>query len=79
MSTTMTVRLEEDIKTRLEQLSGVTNRSKSFLAAVAIKEFVEHNEWQLKEIADALSEADAGEFASDEDVQQVFEKWNVKD
>lgn len=78
MSTTMTVRLDEDVKTRLEKLSGITNRSKSFLAAEAIKEFIEHNEWQLKEIKEALVEADAGDFASETQVKKVFEKWGVK-
>ena len=77
MSTTMTIRLDEDIKSRLEKLSGVTNRTKSFLAAEAIKEFIEHNEWQLKEIEQALSEADAGDFASESSVEKTFNKWGV--
>jgi len=78
MSTTMTVRIDEDIKFRLEKLSDATNRTKSFLAAEAIKDFIEHNEWQLKEIEDALSEADAGDFASERSVQHTLEKWGVK-
>lgn len=74
----MTVRIDEDIKSRLEKLSGVTNRTKSFLAAEAIKDFLEHNEWQLKEIEDALSEADAGDFASEKSLQETLGKWGVK-
>jgi hypothetical protein len=35
MSTTMTVRLEDDVKDRLERLAASTQRSKSFLAAEA--------------------------------------------
>jgi predicted transcriptional regulator len=45
MSTTMTVRLEDDIKDRLDVLAEATQRSKSFLAAEAIRAYVENNEW----------------------------------
>ena len=37
MSTTMTVRLDDDVKDRLEVLAEATQRSKSFLAAEAIR------------------------------------------
>jgi RHH-type transcriptional regulator, rel operon repressor / antitoxin RelB len=68
MSTTMTVRLEDDVKDRLDALAEATQRSKSFLAAEAIRVYVENNEWQIGEIQAALKEADAGDFASDKDV-----------
>lgn len=77
MSTTMTVRLEDDIKERLDVLAEATHRSKSFLAAEAIREFVELNEWQIQETRAALAEAKAGDFASDKDVQALAKKWKV--
>jgi len=39
MSTTMTIRIEDDVKDRLDRLAEATNRSKSYLAAEAIREF----------------------------------------
>ena len=54
MSMTMTIRLEDEIKDRLDQLASATQRSKSFLAAEAIRVFVESNEWQIGEIQAAL-------------------------
>jgi RHH-type transcriptional regulator, rel operon repressor / antitoxin RelB len=75
MSSTMTIRLEPSIKARLEQLADATHRSKSFLAAEAIREFVDLNEWQINEIKAAISEADAEEFASDDDVKNLKDKW----
>lgn len=77
MSTTMTIRLEDEVKDRLDRLAASTNRSKSYLAAEAIREFVETNEWQIAEIRAALKEADAGDFASDEDVAALANKWKV--
>ncbi len=77
MSTTMTVRLEEDVKDRLDLLAEATQRSKSFLAAEAIREFIENNEWQIAEITAAIKEADAGDFASDREVAALSKKWKV--
>jgi len=77
MSTTMTIRLDEDLKEQLERLAAATRRSKSFLASEAIREFIELNEWQVREIQQALHEADAGKFASDEEVRQTFAKCGV--
>jgi len=73
-SSTMTVRLDRDIKTRLEQLARATQRSKSFLAAEAIRDYVELNEWQIAEIASAIQEAERGDFASDSEVADVFRR-----
>lgn len=77
MSTTMTVRLEDDVKDRLDVLAGATKRSKSFLAAEAIEAYVEANEWQIAEVQAALKEADAGDFASEKDVAALAKKWKV--
>ena len=76
-STTMTIRLEPELKSRLDQLAEATHRSKSFLAAEAIREFIELNEWQIQEIKAALKEADEGDFASDEEVNAVLSKWDI--
>ncbi|ROH88372.1 ribbon-helix-helix protein, CopG family [Pseudomethylobacillus aquaticus] len=75
MTTTVTIRLEDGIKEKLEKLADATNRSRSFLAAEAIRAYVETNEWQIHEIQQALLEADAGDFASEQELQAVTEKW----
>ncbi len=76
-STTMTIRLEPELKSRLDKLSAATQRSKSFLAAEAVREFIELNEWQIEEIKLAVKQADADDFASDQEVRAVFNKWGV--
>ncbi len=77
MSTTMTLRLEDDVKARLDKLADATQRSKSFLAAEAIREYVENNEWQIREIKAALKEANAGDFADDAEVAALAKKWKL--
>ena len=76
-STTMTIRLEPELKSRLDKLSAATHRSKSFLAAEAVREFIEVNAWQIEEIKDAVKEADAGDFTSNQEILAVFNKWGV--
>ncbi|HSB25857.1 MAG TPA: ribbon-helix-helix protein, CopG family [Burkholderiaceae bacterium] len=73
----MTLRLEDDVKARLDKLADATQRSKSFLAAEAIREFVENNEWQIREIKAAIKEANAGDFVSDEEVAALAKKWKL--
>lgn len=77
MSTTMTIRLDDDLKRRLENLADSTHRSKSYLATEAIRDFVELNEWQVQEVKTAIQEADKGEFATDAAAAEVFKKWGV--
>jgi predicted transcriptional regulator len=77
MSTTMTIRLDDVIKEQLDRLAAATQRSKSFLAAEAIRRFIEVNEWQVPEIQQALKEAGDDEFASGDEVKQTFAKWGV--
>jgi predicted transcriptional regulator len=77
MSTTMTVRLDEDLKARLELLAEATQRSKSFLAEEAIRQYVELNEWQVQEVHAAIAEANAGDFADDDEVRAVAARWGV--
>jgi len=77
MSTTMTIRLEPELKQRLDRLAKATQRSKSFLAAEALRDFVELNEWQIEEIKAAIEEADDDDFASDQAVEKTLGKWGV--
>lgn len=77
-SNVLTLRLDSDLKKQLEKLAQSTQRSKSFLAAEAIREYVAVNEWQIQEIKKAIKEADQGDFASDHEVQKVMNKWTTK-
>lgn len=77
MPTTMTIRPEEDTKARLDALTGSTNRSRSFLAAEAIREYIALNEWQIGEIQSALTEAENGEFANPAEVEARRNKWGA--
>jgi RHH-type transcriptional regulator, rel operon repressor / antitoxin RelB len=74
-SSVLTLRMDAKLKNRLDRLSKAMNRSRSFVAAQAIQEFVAVNEWQINEIKKGIAEADAGDFASDKEVQHVLQRW----
>ena len=76
MSDVMTIRVDRKTKHRLEKLAKAMERTKSYVAAEAIRSYIELNEWQITEIKSALKEADAGDFASEREVQAVIKKWS---
>lgn len=78
MSTTMTVQLEDEIEGRLDRLAALTQQSKSVMAAEAIREYVTRQEWQVGEVQAALNEADAGDFAADDEVAALARKWQAR-
>lgn len=71
----MSLRLPDEIADTLASLAKATGRSKSFLAVDALREYLAREAWQIEEIHHALSEADAGDFASDEEVTALARKW----
>ena len=74
-SSLVSLRLDAKLNKQLERLSRTMSRSRSFVAAEAIREYVALNEWQIEEIKKGLAEADRGEFATEKDVKQVLNKW----
>lgn len=74
----LTMRLDDELKEKLEKLAQSTRRSKSFLAAEAIREYVALNDWQISEIKEGIKEEDRCDFAASHKVRRVFNKWRKK-
>jgi len=82
MSTTMTLRLDDETNSRLSNLAGATDRSKAYLATQALKLFLENNEWQVQEISEAVAEADIAspdQFVDNDTVMAWMETWGTAD
>jgi RHH-type rel operon transcriptional repressor/antitoxin RelB len=77
-TTTFTVRVETTVKKRLEKLAKSTGRSRSFLAAEALGEYLELNEWQVTGIRKAMASLDQGEGAPHEQVRAWVRSWGGK-
>ncbi|MDO9227417.1 MAG: CopG family ribbon-helix-helix protein [Pseudomonadota bacterium] len=76
MSSVLTVRVPDDMKYQMDALAEATGRTRSWIAAEAIRQYVDSESWQIGEIRKALVEADAGDFVEDEEMERVFNKWS---
>ena len=77
-STTFTVRVEPEVKKRLEKLAKSTGRTRSFLAAEALNEYLDINEWQVAGIKRAVASLDRGEGVSHKEVKGWISSWDRK-
>jgi predicted transcriptional regulator len=66
----ITIRISKSTKSKLERLAESTNRSRNFLAAEALDEYVAVNEWQIAGIKQALKEVAAGKVIAHDRVSQ---------
>ena len=73
----ITVRLDPDTVAFLDKLAEVEDRDRSYMIKQAVANFVELHRWQIEEIEKAVKEADAGLFATDEEVEKFFGKWTA--
>lgn len=78
MTTTLSLRVPQNVLDQLALLADATGKSRNFIAVRAMRDFIEREAWQVAEIQQAIQEADAGDFATDEEVQDVFKKWGRK-
>ena len=77
MSQTVSIRLDEDVISSLDQLSEITDRSRSWLMSHAIEQYIEHEAWQIKAIEQTLSKLQDGtaKYASHEAVSDWLNSW----
>lgn len=66
--------LDSDKKEALRAIATVTDRDLTYVLNEAITSYLENYQWLLDEINKGVAEAEAGDFASDDEVQAVFVK-----
>ena len=71
---TLTLRVPVEVRNQLDKLAEATHRTKSYLVGEAIRQYLDLEAWQVGEIQQAIKEADAGDFASDDEVDAVLRK-----
>ena len=77
MDTNVTIRMASGLKKSLDKLAKATGRSRAFLAQDALRQYLEEQAWQVGEIKQAIKEADAGDFATEAEVNAVRAKWGA--
>jgi RHH-type rel operon transcriptional repressor/antitoxin RelB len=71
------VRVPVGVFNQLDELATATSRTKSFVTVEALSSYLESQAWQVKEVQDAMAEADQSDFATDEQVNAVFAKYGA--
>ncbi len=75
---TFTVRVPADLKKRIDQLAKASDRSRSWLAADALRHYVQDQQWQLAEIETGLQDADALRVVPHAEVDRWLKSWGSK-
>jgi RHH-type transcriptional regulator, rel operon repressor / antitoxin RelB len=75
---TFSVRLDRATKARLQKLAKSTGRSRAFLAAEAIEEYLDINEWQVAGIALAIASLERGKGVPHERVKEWVASWETR-
>ena len=73
MKDVLTVRLSPEVKDQLEKMAQATARTKSFLVADAIQQYLGANEWQIQAIQEGIQQADEGQLIPHEAVRAMWE------
>ena len=73
----LNVRLPIELASQLEALTKATGRTKSFLTVEALRDYIEAQSWQVRDIQAGIDEADHGEFAAEAEVTQFFAKYGA--
>ena len=73
-TTTMTIRLEPELKAKLDILASATRRSRSFLAAEAVVGYVEREMAIIEGIEQGLADMRAGRLAPhDRAMEEIYQ------
>lgn len=75
MNDPVTLRLDPETRNRLDKLAKATERSRAALAADAVRQYLDLNEWQIAAIEAGVRAANRGRFI---DHAKLKKKWERK-
>lgn len=78
-STTFSVRLDPEAKAQMAELARATGRSTNFLFNEAVREYLEKERWQIADIEQGLRELEAGDIATADEADAVFERITTQE
>jgi predicted transcriptional regulator len=77
-TTTLTIRMPQEMKRRIEDLAEATGRNKSYLALDALRRYLETESWHIAAIRRGIEDADAGRFATDDEMRAVWSEFGIE-
>jgi len=70
-----TVRIDPDKQKQLDAIAHQLDRSRNYVVNQAIKEFLDTHAWQVEHIQAGLVAAEQGDFASEEEMEAIFNRY----
>ena len=67
----LSLRIDSEIKERIEDEAKQTDRSSSYIVVQAIKQYLDKQSYRKSALDDAIKKADEGEFIS----QELMREW----
>ncbi|MEO7560493.1 MAG: ribbon-helix-helix protein, CopG family [Nitrosospira sp.] len=77
MTQSVSIRLDDDVLSKLDMLTKATERSRAWLMAHAVEQYVQHEAWQIEAIQNTLDKIRQGnsKFAGEEQTEQWLQSW----
>lgn len=76
--TSFTVRVDDDLSQKLDTVAKKLARSRSYVAARAIEDYVAREAWAIGEIEHGIAQADSQAWAEPRVLQRVLATHGVK-
>jgi predicted transcriptional regulator len=74
---TLTVRIAPAKRRKLDKLATARKVDRSAVISEALDQYLAFEQWQLERIKEGLRQANAGEFANEEEVRAAFAHFGV--
>ena len=74
---TLTVRIAPAKRRKLDKLAMARKVDRSAVISEALDQYLAFEQWQLERIKEGLRQANAGEFANEEEVRAAFARFGV--
>ena len=77
MTQSVSIRLDEDVLSSLDQLAEITDRSRAWLMGHAVEQYVQREAWQAEAIKKTVTKVQQGDakFADHEEVTAWLQTW----
>ncbi len=77
MTRSVSIRLDDEVLRKLDMLTKATERSRAWLMAHAVEQYVQHEAWQIEAIQNTLEKIRQGnsKFASEEQTEYWLQSW----
>jgi predicted transcriptional regulator len=66
-----------DVKTRdaIDEVAKTMDRDRSYVVKEAVAQYLDLQQWQIEHIKMGLSDAEAGRFVDEAEIDAFFDKW----